>query len=330
MGAWACALALAGLLAAAETPPPLLDSRVTEVERALARSPLLLRHHRGYLACLAARPDLAEAEAAYWRLAGVPDSWSLLVACEDALDRSEEARAAFDRFHDALAEKGNLITAFEAAAGPAMPRGAATELRDLPGLFGEDGLAPDTAGEGLGTLLRLLQGAAGRTGTGATGAGTAWQAQLTALDARSGGAFGRLAAHFLEHPPDFQAWHRRNLALARHAEVRPWVRWWHARMRENDRLRGAYPAYAAELIENADAARNAEAAWRARFGVAPHWPPAGNPPSVHRVEPESNAGASPGKPAPPRMRAPQCPGRPAVPMPEMPRMPERPVKPPRP
>lgn len=309
------------------------ETAFAEAEDALARAPRLLRHHRGYLACLHTRPELAEAEAKHWRLAHAQGLAETLGEFDAALMRAEAARHAFDRFYDALAREGNLLSALEEAARESGAGGAMADLGGLSGLFEQDG----PSGDSLAALWRMFQQRpelAGALGApvppGSTRNAPPWWARLAALDAGSGGVFGRLAGHFLEHPADFHVWHRRNLVLARHAEVRPWTRWWHARMREHDRLRGAYPAYAAALMDDPEAAHAAEARWRARFGPAPPWPPAGAPPPERAPGPAESGRDSREKRPAPEVRAPRRPEKPGVPMPNMPRMPTRPGKPPKP
>jgi hypothetical protein len=307
------------------------------VEAALVRSPVLLRHHRGYLAFLGQQPELARVEQEYWHhLAAHPVFARDALAVESALQQSPHARGAFDAFYDQLAADGNLLHALEAFLG------AERSLLDGLGAAQEVGANPlawlSILGEGAesaavpGALMARVAAAPELAGAlrghldtlAGSAAVTTWWTQLAAFDRESGGAHGRLAGHFLADSKAFTVWHARQLRMASLPEERPWLRWWHVRAAETGEGEaiGAYAAYVAALLEEPAQAGAAETRWRATLGAPLPWPPRHAPPGVRVPRGEEGvtvhrSGHSTGDPR-------------AVRMPEMPAMPSTPARPTRP
>ncbi|MFP4501029.1 MAG: hypothetical protein ACLFTT_08520 [Candidatus Hydrogenedentota bacterium] len=335
LGAWCALPAVAG---------------TADVADALAETPSLVRHHRGYVGYLREHPDLGAVETQYWALMQNTGFREVAGQFHEALMRDAEMRRLFDVFYDRLAEDGNLVRAWTAfwEAQTAVwgdsaqnQPGLAQIQADPMGLLslleggGEDDA--DENNDALAPLLRTLRQrpelAAMLRGSyrdllgmpGAAESVAPWWQQVAAFDARSGGAYGRMAAHFLAHGRHFQRWHRRNLRLAEKPQARDWIRWWQARLNLADVSLADYGAYLVRLMREEGAAAAAEARWRARFGAAPPWPPAsGTPPwpGVQRPDPDDK---------PQTVRAPAAPKdsaatvrRPSMPSTAMPQMPGKP------
>ena len=319
------------------------------VETVLTQSPMLVRHHRGYLAFLRDHPALADTESSYWHYLGNhPEYARDAAAVESTLLRSPAARDAFDAFYGQLADNGNLLHALEAfqRAQQSLLKGLGATgnldtnpLQWLSILGGEDDAnANANVNAALGTLLERLAAepalAGALTGnlralTGGGMAITGWWTQLATVDAASGGAYGRLAAHFLADAEAFPVWHTRQLRLAAFPKERPWLRWWLVRVGETEEKQEGfmtdYAHYLASLLQAPEYAVTAEAHWRATFGPPLPWPPHNAPPGL-RLQRDGKgitvrqSGHSTGNPAAVTMPA----------MPQRPTMPTRPTQPPKP
>lgn len=323
--------------------PSAADMNVEAVEAALARSPALVRHHRGYMAYLAAHPELSHVEADYARYLDAHRHYATDArAVEAALQQDPEARRAFDAFYDQLAADGNLLHALEAFYR--------AEKRLLDGLTDNAGMATnpmqwlsllgaetDAAALPEAMISRIAQAPAAMDALGNNlqtlinnDSIATWWARLNAFDAASQGAYGRLAAHFLEDPEAFTVWHARQLRLTEHPDARPWFRWWQVRIgeEENGVLAAAYDQYLTTLLEDTERANTAEQRWRDAYGPPLPWPPRQNPPGLmmhpqdghSTVERRESHGGDRTK-----VRVPTMPQKPAVP--SRPEMPRRPVKP---
>jgi len=317
------------------------------VSGSLERNEYLVRHHRGYLAYLARRPEMASAEKALASLLSLTGPHDAIVQFESALNANPGDRAAFDAFHAALAEDGALDAAMARLYRaerqmPPLSVEAAAALDYLHAHPAEALAFLEQPAHGTRPLLPLRQPLVNRDNVrremkaameaidkspAAHAAVFPWWTRIANESAGLAQAHRQLVATFERHANWFWIWHRHAGAIQADPAARDWLRYWHIRISQEPALGPRYWQYVWNE-QLAGQRRHSEDAWQAKYGKAPAWPPASPPPDITNQEPDGPAHKTPKSRLMPR--APLRPGKPApdITMPAMPNKPARPARPP--
>lgn len=322
-----------------------------QIEAALEGAPELLTQHRGYWSFLKRNPATARAEEAWSELTSLASVDALTRDLDEALHSDARAQMLLDQFYDELARNDDLRCPVEMLQrtefaqknirelfGPAL--GYLRAHPDLAMRFFKDprrvkpapeALYPmldhmDAHPELLAELLESFQGIVDNPAAH-TRVFPWWQA-LSGFDQASGGAYSRLSAHFMRYPHRFWVWHERNLALAKDAHARTWIRYWHRRVRRCPELDTGYGAYLQFLRKHPETAQQTGQRWNQRFGPPPPWPPKEAPPVLPRLAVKKDEHMVPAKRD--LMPTYERPEKQPVRRPDMPARPTRPVRPTRP
>ena len=279
---------LAGLVAAEANVPRIPPPTLTQDSELRAQ-------HDGYLQYLAAHPDFAEAEKAWWALERDPAFRAADLAFDESLQQDIEAQTKFDRYYDRLhadaTAKGHVDALSRMAFDPGDllpifsdvlrdPRAALEQLQgtvtgDIP-----DALAPmlDYLGEHPEVLNELAGSVQGLLNDPLSAARvTPWWTQAAQTAQGAGAAYAALTRYFAQRPEAFWDWHRRNLALAADAQARDWIRYWHRKVRRTPGLAGPYYAWLETHLE-LDTPHRQHASTTSQKVDA--WPPKTAPPEL--------------------------------------------------
>jgi len=350
-----CAVLLCSLLgieSPEEVPHPSANASVhppaTSVERFLTAHPELDRLHEGYEGYLARNPAIGGPENDWTGLLASERFRPAAHAFEEGLLNDPEAESRFDNFYGALSSNPALRQSIEqlqhtefgqrgAGFSSAMDFLRSSPDAALPWL--EKALPGGAIPKQLQPLLDSVQRNPELLGTLRSGVSQMleapsfqdkvqpWWSKLGEFDTRSGGAYRQLAGHFMECPPDFDIWHKRNLALAQDGHARDWIRYWHGLVRRTPELGGEYYRYLHSLDTKGAARSNSVAQQVLAIQNGP-WPPSEAPPPLKGYAP-----FQPLIPAPPPMPAmkelPHAPsaGPSSIPRPAMPQRPASPGRP---
>lgn len=352
-----CAMLLCGLLGiespnemprpsqAAPTPKP-----SASVERFFAAHPELKKLHKGYQGYLARNPAIGEPENAWTGLLISERLRPAAHAFDEGLLNDPEAESRFDNLYGALSSNPALCqsieqlqhTEFGQRSGGVEFSSAMDFLRSSPDTalpLLEKALPGGVLPKQLQPLLDSLQRNPQLLGTLRTDVSQMlqapsfqekvrpWWSKLGEFDSRSGGAYRQLVGHFMECPPDFDVWHKRNLALAQDGHARDWIRYWHGVVRRTPELGGHYYRYL-HTMDKKDAPRSHSVVQQVLAIQNGPWPPSEAPPPLKGYAP-----FQPLIPAPPPMpvfkELPHAPtaGPSAISRPAMPQRPDSPGRP---
>lgn len=303
---WAIALVLAAIDDTTSPLPPDPTSHLIPdtLSRLLASRPELLQHHEGFLKELAARPDWAAAERAWWQAGNVPTLRKLADTFESALDATPEARLRFDAYYQTLARSAETREAVEhltrteldrARTANALPP-ALRYLRANPDIalrFLRDpkGLRPLPAPlekayddflrrpEWTSALRDAFQDVADLPD--AHLAIFPWWRTLADLEKEPDATKLDDALH--QRPNEYWLWHARNMNLASDTDAAPWIRYWTRLIQRDTDLAREYGPFFAQLLEDPAKLNQHLAALRSTFGgSARPWPPASPPPALEK------------------------------------------------
>ncbi len=352
-----CALVIYGLLgieSPGEIPRPAPETNaprpVMPVEKFLAAHPELNRLNEGYRGLVAGNPTI-----------GVPESdWTGLLASErfrpaahafdEGLLNDPEAQGRFDSFYGALSGNPALRQSLEQlqhtefgqrsagvdfsssieflrsspeAALPFLEKnlqggGLPKALQPLMDIAKQN---PQLLGDLKNSVTQILQNPSFSTDV------QPWLSKLGEFDQRSGGAYRQLATQFMACPPDFEVWHKRNLALAQDPHARDWIRYWHGVVRRTPELGAHYYRYL-HSMDKKDVPAAQSVAQKVLAIQNGAWPPPEAPPPLQGYAsfqplipapppmppmPALNPpGESSGAPRPAMPKPPAFPGRPAM------------------
>jgi len=339
---WAIALVLAAIDDTTSPLPPEPTSHLIPdaLGRLLVSRPELLQHHEGFLKQLAARPDLAEAERAWWHSASTPALRNLADTFEGALDANPEARLRFDAYYQALARSAETREAVEHLTRTELDRARTAnalppalrylranpdialrflrdprQLRPLPAplekAYDDFQRQPDWTK----ALHDAFQAVADRPDAHLTI--FPWWRTQAELEADPETTKLDDALH--QRPNEYWLWHARNMNLASDTQAAPWIRYWTRLIQRDTDLAREYGPFFAQLLEDPAKLNQHLAALRSTFGgSARPWPPASSPPALEkpaRTQSADDLRRSVTRPKvdPPTLKRPSRPERPTPP-----------------
>lgn len=335
-------------------PPESLSHIIPEsLTRLLAQHPEWAVHHQGYLKELARRPDLAETETAWWQASGNRELRNLAARFEEALANDNTAQYRFNGYFESLNRSPELRQAVEN-----LVRTELAHVRDHPALSGAlqflransdialrflenprqvrplpEPLEPAYAAfEAEPRWTRSLFEAYDRIAQFPDAHLTVfpWWRQQAALENAGQDGNANLDAALYGHSQQYWLWHLRNLNLANHEEVAPWIRYWNRLIQRDTDLAREYGPFITRLIQNPELLREHLASLQESgpAGSAP-WPPKTAPPTLaplHIHDPIEQAKSKIQRPTIDRPERPTI-ERPSVGKPTRPESPQRPGTP---
>lgn len=270
----------------------------------LTLRPELAIHHEGYLKELARRPDLAESETAWWQISSGPALRNVAARFEDALARDNTAQYRFNVYFDSLNRSRPLREAVENLVRTEMD-----QVRDDPALAAALPFLranPDIALRFLENPLQVrplpaplqdayesftrapewshaLHRAYDRIAQLPEGhlAVFPWWREQAALENASGGEPLDLDGRLYERSDHYWLWHLRNMNLANHQEMAPWIRYWNRLIQQDPDLARDYGPFVTRLIQNPELLRQHLADLEANgHDSEGTWPPPTTPPGL--------------------------------------------------
>ena len=343
--------------------PPVAPAYPTELLdkawQGFSETPDFIDMHRGYLAYLAAHPEMAAAEEAYADINSQVRFRALSDAFDDALLADEARRTLYDQLCESLATNEKVRHAMDHAWRVIFED--KTLLRQYPNetlwLLGHPDKVlklldhPERGGvtpreflrlklhlkvharlsKNLYEALQILDGdTLAHTHVFPWFAALANESSAVPGGAREGmrgavrEAYQQLLGYFAEYETHFWIWYRRAIALAADPHAAEWIRYWRARVRGSMSLAPVYDDYLKTLRQYPEVKKEAFSTWEKVRGAAPAWPPEGHPPTYI---PQRNTAAGKSPVVPPRIEEPRVPLLPHEPERPSVQRPEMPVKP---